>query len=52
MNDCVFCKLISGEFQPMKVYEDAPAVEESLSKIETGVIVAVLSAAEKVLDKR
>ena len=22
MNDCIFCKLISGEFQPMKVYED------------------------------
>ena len=22
MNDCIFCKLISGEFQPMKVWED------------------------------
>lgn len=22
MKDCIFCKLISGEFTPMKVYED------------------------------
>ena len=31
MKDCIFCKLISGEFSPMKVYED----EHTLAFMDT-----------------